>query len=191
MARLVIICGPSGVGKKTIYHNIIKQPKYNCVYSVSMTTRKKRKDEKEGKDYFFVTKKQFMYAINHGLMLEYATYIDNFYGTPKKFIDTKIKKGINVVLEIEINGLKQILANKFLQKTNPLTIFIQPASFADLKKRLMHRHTEKLSIIKKRIEQAKWEVKAKKLFKYVITNKEIEKAQKKLIDIFDKELVKK
>lgn len=155
MARLIIICGPSGVGKKTIYRDIIKQPKYNCIYSVSMTTRKKRKDEEEGKDYFFVNKKQFKQAINRGLMLEYTTYIDNFYGTPKKFIDDNIKNGINVVLEIEINGLKQILANEFLQKNNPLTIFIQPNSFGDLAKRLMHRHTEKLSIIKKRIEQAK------------------------------------
>lgn len=191
MARLIIICGPSGVGKKTIYSDIIKQPKYNCIYSVSMTTRKKRKDEEEGKDYFFVNKKQFKQAINRGLMLEYTTYINNFYGTPKKFIDDNIKNGINVVLEIEINGLKQILANEFLQKNNPLTIFIQPTSFGDLEKRLMHRHTEKLSIIKKRIEQAKWELKAKKLFKYVITNEKVKKAQQKLIDIFNKELLKK
>lgn len=191
MAKLIIICGPSGVGKKTIYHDIIKQPKYNCVYSVSMTTRKKRSGEQEGKDYFFVNKKQFMQMVNSKQMLEYAQYINNFYGTPKKFIYNEIKKGKNVVLEIEINGLKQILANNFLQKKDLLTIFIQPTTFADLKKRLIFRHTEKLVIIKKRIQQAKWEMKAKKLFQYVITNKTIKVAKKKLISIFNKELLKK
>lgn len=155
MAKLIIICGPSGVGKKTIYHDIIKQPKYNCVYSVSMTTRKKRNGEQEGKDYFFVDKKKFMQMVDSKQMLEYAQYINNFYGTPKKFVHNEIKKGKNVVLEIEINGLKQILANNFLQKKDLLTIFIQPATFADLKKRLIFRHTEKLAIIKKRIQQAK------------------------------------
>lgn len=155
MAKLIIICGPSGVGKKTIYHDIIKQPKYNCVYSVSMTTRKKRNGEQEGKDYFFVDKKKFMQMVDNKQMLEYAQYINNFYGTPKKFVHNEIKKGKNVVLEIEINGLKQILANNFLQKKDLLTIFIQPATFVDLKKRLIFRHTEKLAIIKKRIQQAK------------------------------------
>lgn len=191
MAKLIIICGPSGVGKKTIYHDIIKQPKYNCVYSVSMTTRKKRSDEQDGKDYFFVNKTQFMNAIKQGQLLEYTKYIDNFYGTPKKFIHEKIKKGLNIVLEIEINGLKQILANNFLQKENILTIFIKPTTFANLKKRLIKRHTEKLSIIKKRIQQAKWEMKAKNLFQYVITNKKVEVAQRELISIFNKELLKK
>ena len=191
MAKLIIICGPSGVGKKTIYHDIIKQPKYNCVYSVSMTTRKKRKDEKDGKDYFFVNKKQFMQMVNQNRMLEYTEYIGNLYGTPKTFIYNKIKKGKNIILEIEIDGLKQILANNFLQKKDLLTIFIQPANFIDLKKRLILRHTEKLTIIKKRIQQAKKEMKAKKLFQYVITNKIVEEAKKELISIFNKELLKK
>ena len=191
MAKLIIICGPSGVGKKTIYHNIIKQPKYNCVYSVSMTTRKKRKGEKNGKDYFFVSKKQFMHALERKQMLEHTEYIGNYYGTPKKFIYEQIKKGVNVILEIEINGLKQLLANNFFQKENILTIFIRPNTFSDLKKHLIKRHTEKLSIIEKRIQQARWEMKAKNLFQYVITNKKVELAQKKLISIFNKELLKK
>ena len=110
-AKLILLCGPSGSGKKTIWSGIINRPKYNAIFSVSMTTRKARKGEKHGDDYFFVTKKQFETAIKKKQFLEHATYIDNYYGTPKAFVIDNLKKNKNVFLEIEMNGALQIMKN--------------------------------------------------------------------------------
>ena len=109
--KLIIICGPSGTGKKTIWSGIIDQPKYNTIFSISMTTRNRRPGEKDGIDYFFVTKKKFENAINNHKMLEWAIYVNNYYGTPKDFVKQNLDKGINVFLEIEMQGVIQVLKN--------------------------------------------------------------------------------
>ena len=186
-AKLILLCGPSGSGKKTIWSGIINKPKYNCVLSISMTTRKPRKNEIDKKDYFFVTKKKFEAAIKKKQFLEYAKYIDNYYGTPKSFVTNKLKKNINVFLEIEMNGAMQIM-KFFNSKKKMFSIFICPPSLTELKKRLTLRHTETADTIKKRLKQAKWEMSKKHLFDYVIVNDDINDAKKQFEKILSKEL---
>lgn len=187
--KLIVICGPSGTGKKTVETGIIDQKKYNTKYSVSMTTRKRRPGEKEGVDYFYVGKKAFENAINNKKMLEWAIYVNNYYGTPKEFVVKNLKKGINVVLEIEMQGVLQVLKN-WKDKKRLVTIFIAPPSLEELEKRLRNRQTEPEIIIKQRLLQSKWELTKKNLFQYVVINDTVSKAKKRLASILNKELLK-
>lgn len=188
--KLIVICGPSGTGKKTVWSGIIDKKKYNTIFSVSMTTRSRRPDEIEGKDYFFVSKDQFNDAIENKQMLEWATYVNNFYGTPKQFVKDNLKKGINVFLEIEMQGCLNVFKN-WKDKKNMLTIFIAPPSLKELENRLRNRKTEPEIIIKQRILQSKWELTKKDLFQYVIINDTVSKAKRRLTKILDKELLDK
>ena len=190
--KIVVISGPSGVGKKTVWTPVINDPRLNLSFSVSMTTRPKRVGEIDGKDYFFLTKPQFEEKIREHELLEYATFADNYYGTPKRFVDNLRNKGKNVFLEIEPQGGLQII--KMCEKNNDkdlLTIFIVPPSLDELKSRLMKRDTESKEVIEKRIEQAKWEIRQKDSYQYVIVNKPglQDDASRELLDILLKELV--
>lgn len=189
-SKLIVICGPSGAGKKTVWSGIIDKPKYNTVFSVSMTTRDRRAGEKEGVDYFYVTRKKFENSINHKKMLEWAIYVNNYYGTPKKFVKDNLRRHRNVFLEIEMQGAMQVMKN-WKKKRKLLTIFIAPPSLAELEKRLRNRKTEPEIIIKQRLMQSKWELTKKNLFQYVIVNDSITKAKKRLAQILDKELLNK
>jgi guanylate kinase len=152
---LIVLSGPSGVGKKTIWGPLINDKKLKLAFSISMTTRAKRFDEVDKRDYFFVTKQQFKKAIANGDMLEYATYVNNYYGTPKRFVNQLRAKGMNVLLEIESNGALQIMdyAKKNKDK-GVVTIFIAPPSLQHLHERLKKRGTESDKKIKERIKQA-------------------------------------
>ena len=190
--KIVVISGPSGVGKKTVWTPVINDPRLNLSFSVSMTTRPKRVGEIDGKDYFFLTKPQFEEKIREHELLEYATFADNYYGTPKRFVDNLRDEGKNVFLEIEPQGGLQII--KMCEKNNDkdlLTIFIVPPSLDELKSRLIKRDTESKKVIEKRIEQAKWEIRQKDNYQYVIVNKPglQDEASKELMDILLKELV--
>lgn len=190
--KIVVISGPSGVGKKTVWTPVINDPRLNLSFSVSMTTRPKRVGEIEGKDYFFLTKPQFEEKIREHELLEYATFADNYYGTPKRFVDNLRDQGKNVFLEIEPQGGLQII--KMCEKNNDkdlLTIFIVPPSLDELKSRLIKRDTEPKEVIEKRIEQAKWEIRQKDNYQYVIVNKPglQDEASRELLDILLKELV--
>ncbi|GHU31832.1 hypothetical protein FACS1894166_04020 [Bacilli bacterium] len=152
---LIVLSGPSGVGKRTLWSPLMKDKKLNLGFSISMTTRPKRFDEVEGKDYFFVTKAQFEKAIKTGHMLEYATYVNNYYGTPKDYVDGLRNKGINVLLEIESQGAFQIMDYaKANHDKGVLTIFITPPSLDHLIERLRTRGTETPEKIEKRVKQA-------------------------------------
>lgn len=188
--KLIVICGPSGAGKKTVWSGIIDQKKYNTIFSVSMTTRKRRPGEKEAVDYFYVSKKKFENAINNKKMLEWAIYVNNYYGTPKDFVSQNLKKGKNVFLEIEMQGVLQILKN-WKGKRSLLTIFIAPPSLKELERRLRNRRTEPEIIVKQRLNQSKWELTKKNLFKYVIVNDLVSKAKSRLTKILNKELLGK
>ena len=190
--KIVVISGPSGVGKKTVWTPVINDPRLNLSFSVSMTTRPKRVGEIEGKDYFFLTKPQFEEKIREHELLEYATFADNYYGTPKRFVDNLRDQGKNVFLEIEPQGGLHII--KMCEKNNDkdlLTIFIVPPSLDELKSRLIKRDTEPKEVIEKRIEQAKWEIRQKDSYQYVIVNKPglQDEASRELLDILLKELV--
>ena len=180
---LILFTGPSGVGKGTVRGPIMDDKDLKIAYSISMTTRKPRKGEKDGVDYFFVTKKQFEDAIKKDKLLEHAIYADNYYGTPADYVHKLRSKGKNVFLEIEAQGGLQIIDYCKKHKDNKLlSIFIAPESIADLKHRLEQRKTEDKETIKRRLKVAKWEIAQSKKYQYVIVNKDgqSEKATKEL-----------
>ncbi len=171
LGLLIIITGPSGVGKKTAWAPIIKNKKIPINFSVSATTRKKRENEINGVDYFFLTKKEFKSLIHKKKLLEYAKYAGEYYGTPIDYVNKIRSKGENVLLEIECKGALKVM--KLLKKNNDknlLTIFIAPPSIAELKKRLINRSTESVWDIYKRIKLAKKELKKSKFYEHVIVN---------------------
>ena len=171
LGLLIIITGPSGVGKKTAWTPIIKSKTIPINFSISATTRKKRENEINGVDYFFVTKKEFKGLIHKKKLLEYAKYAGEYYGTPIDYVNKIRNKGKNILLEIECKGALKVM--RLMKKNNDknlLTIFIAPPSIAELKKRLISRSTESAWNIYKRIKLAKKELKKSKFYEYVIVN---------------------
>ena len=151
---LIVLSGPSGVGKGTVRKEIFSQEGNKFDYSISMTTRQKRPGEVDGKDYYFVTKDQFEHEIETGGMLEYAQYVDNYYGTPLKYVNEKLDNGKDVFLEIEVKGAMQV------RKKCPdgLFIFLTPPDLMELRQRLIHRGTDSIAKINKRMKKAVGEI---------------------------------
>ena len=178
---LIILSGPSGVGKGTIRKRIMDDPTLKLVYSVSMTTRTIRPGEVEGKDYYFVTPEAFQSAIYQHDLLEWAEFVGNRYGTPKAKIEAIRQQGKNVLLEIEINGAKQVMS----QATGPglVTIFLMPPSFEALENRIRKRRTESEAIIQERLNKAKREMNLHHDYQYLIVNDDVERAVLQIIDI--------
>lgn len=173
---LVVISGPSGAGKDTIINEVIKKEKINAWVSISMTSRPLRGNEVDGKDYFFVTKEEFEDNIKKGNFLEYAKYNDNYYGTPKNKIEDYLNKGIDVILNIEIQGALQI---KELIK-DALFIFIMPPSMEELKRRLINRGTDSSEKILSRFKTAYQEINEVTKYNYVVVNDDLDKAVSKV-----------
>lgn len=173
---LVVISGPSGAGKDTIINAVIKKEKINAWVSISMTSRPLRGNEVDGKDYFFVTKEEFEDNIKKGNFLEYAKYNDNYYGTPKNKIEDYLNKGIDVILNIEIQGALQI---KELIK-DALFIFIMPPSMEELKRRLINRGTDSSEKILSRFKTAYQEINDVTKYNYVVVNDDLDKAVSKV-----------
>lgn len=168
---LIVLSGPSGVGKRTVWEPLINNPKLNLKFSTSMTTRKPRVGEKNKKDYFFVSSKKFTKTIKQNKLLEQATYAGNFYGTPLKFVNKLRKKGYNVFLEIEpIGGLNVIKLCKEKKDKDLLTIFVCPENLTQLKQQLLKRKTESSLTIEKRLAQAKWELNQKSKYQHILIN---------------------
>ena len=163
---LVIISGPSGVGKGTIRKYFEKDERLNLTYSISMTTRKPRNGEVNGKDYFFVSKEEFEKEINEGGLLEYAQFVGNYYGTPLKEVNRLRDEGKNVLLEIEVQGATQV------QEKCPdaVSIFIIPPSMEELERRIRGRSTEPEEIIQQRLAKATKELKLVSQYKYIVCN---------------------
>jgi guanylate kinase len=136
--------------------DLLKDKQFNLGYSISMTTRPKRFDETHGHEYFFVSKSEFLESIKNNEMLEYATYCDNYYGTPKKYVDSLREKGMNVLLEIEVQGALNLMKQfKNSKDSGFVTIFVLPPSTDELINRLRSRGTEDKQIIETRVKQAK------------------------------------
>lgn len=167
---LIVISGPSGVGKGTIVNEIIKNFDNDVVKSISVTTRKPRFNEIEGVDYFFKNIEEFSELIEKDLLLEYACVFDGkLYGTPKEYVDEKLKQGKNVILEIDVQGSLQIKR----KSKNCISIFVLPPTFTELEKRLRDRKTESEEAIHNRLAIAHKELESIYQYDYVIINDDL------------------
>ncbi|WP_341266592.1 guanylate kinase [Candidatus Phytoplasma fraxini] len=178
---MIIISGPSGVGKGVITKSLLKQEKNNFYYSVSYTTREPRIGEIEGKDYFFISKLDFKKKIKEKFFLEHSKFIDNYYGTPYKQTLQKIEEGREILLEIDIKGALQIRKHKI--NKDCVFIFISPLTKDILKERLQKRNTETEENLQKRILKADQEIKLAYKYDYIVLNDEIENAVYKINSI--------
>ena len=175
---LIVLSGPSGSGKNTVCDEVKKNNK-NIWESISMTSRKSRKGEIDGKSYYFVTEEEFKKNIEDDNMLEYAKFAGNYYGTPKKNIQKHLDNGEDVILVIEIQGALQIK-----QKiSHALFVFLLPPSMKELKRRLIDRNTESSSKVMERFERAYKEINELSKYNYVIVNDNVKDAAKKLESI--------
>ena len=169
---LIVLSGPSGVGKGTVRKAIFSQPDLDFEYSISMTTRAPREGEVDGVDYFFKSKEEFEKLIEEGKLLEYAQFVGNYYGTPVEYVRETLDKGKDVFLEIEVQGARQV-REKF---PDGLFIFLMPPSLSELKKRIVTRGTESEEIINNRLNVAKEEIEMMHLYDYVVENDQIDLA---------------
>ncbi len=162
---LVVISGFAGTGKGSVVNGLMERYEQYAL-SVSMTTRQPRPGEEEGVSYFFVDKGRFEEEIANGGLIEYASYCDNYYGTPKKYVQQQLEEGRDVILEIEIQGALKIKE----QFPKALLLFIVPPSAAELKRRLVSRGTETPEIVEKRMRRAAEEAEGIGRYDYVIVN---------------------
>ncbi|MBR2471249.1 MAG: guanylate kinase [Clostridia bacterium] len=162
---LIVLSGPAGVGKGTICSNIVEKDE-NIFLSVSATTRAPRGAERDGIEYFFKSKDEFESMIERDELLEYASFCDNYYGTPKKTVMDRINSGEDVILEIEVQGAFQV-KEKFPEA---VLVFILPPSFEELKNRLVGRGTETPDVVEKRLTRAEDELKLAADYDYIIVN---------------------
>ena len=177
--NLFIVSGPSGTGKGTICNELLK---YDDIFlSVSVTTRDRRNDEIDGVTYFYDTVDGFRKRIDNGMMLEWAQYGDNYYGTPKDVVEKKLAAGINVILEIEVQGALKVKA----QLPEAVMIFVVPPSMEELYSRLVNRGREEKSEIAKRIEIANGELSKASVYNYIVINDKLEESVKEVRRIID------
>lgn len=179
--KLIVIAGPSGVGKGTVVRKIIRMQE-NCRVSVSATTRKPRTGEENGKHYYFITKQEFEDKIRNKKMLEYEQYNGNYYGTPYEYTEKNLKAGFNVILEIDVKGALNV--KKMYPKA--LLIFLKSPSFAELKKRLICRGTEEPEEVEQRMQVAHWEMAQAKKFDILLTNSDVDLVTKEIINIINR-----
>lgn len=178
---LIVVSGPSGCGKSTVDNLLIKKRK-NIIMSVSDTTRPPRNGEVNGKDYNFITAKEFENNIKNDKYLEYAKVHDNkYYGTPSKFVNNKLKEGIDVILEIDIEGARKIKE----KRSDAVFIFIMPPSMEILKSRLVLRKTETKEQIVERFKTAYKEINEVSKYNYVIVNDNVDDSVNRMSSIID------
>ena len=178
---LIIMSGPSGVGKGTIRREVMKDKSLNLFYSVSMTTRAPRAGEVDGEDYYFVSKEEFQRNIDNDNLLEWAEFVGNRYGTPRDKVEAKRDEGKNVMLEIEVNGTTQVL--KKCQGHDVVSIFIIPPSLEELENRIRHRGTESDEVVKARVAKATGEMELKYHYEFIVLNDDLERAAEEVRDI--------
>ncbi len=167
---LIVVSAPAGCGKGTILGEILKDDKF-C-YSVSATTRAPRPTEVDGVNYHFMTVEEFKDLADNNGMLEYAQFCDNYYGTPRKFVEEKLSEGKDVILEIEVQGA-MIVKKNF---PDAMLVFILPPSVNELRRRLHKRGTETDEVIEKRVSKASGEIKMAKYYDYTLVNDDLETA---------------
>lgn len=177
--KLIILSGPSGVGKGTVRELLFEDKSLNLVYSISMTTRLPRMGEEEGVHYFFVNQEMFESKIKEDGFLEHAQFVGNYYGTPKDYVNRLLDEGKNVMLEIEVQGALQVMA----KCPEALTIFLVPPSMEELEKRIRGRRSEQDEIVQQRLAKAKSELATQNQYKHVVCNDDVEVAKDKIAKI--------
>lgn len=169
--QLIVLSGPSGVGKSTVLQALLAQND-NIYFSVSATTREPRPGEQDGVHYHFMDVDTFRKWIVNDEFLEYAEYIGNFYGTPKKYVDAAMNRGKDVILDIEVQGAIQVTS----KRPDVVRIFIAPPSWAELERRLKERGTDSDEKIEKRLLRAKVEFQTAHTYDYFVINDTVENA---------------
>lgn len=184
---LIVLSGPSGVGKGTVRKAIFDDPETDFQYSISMTTRNMRDGEVDGVDYFFKSREEFEALIKEDAFIEYAEYVGNYYGTPVQYVRDTMDAGKDVFLEIEVQGARQV-RKKFPEA---LFIFLAPPTLEHLEQRLIGRGTESQEVIQNRINEARKEVEMMNLYDYVVINDEVMEAKQKVQTIVEAEHLKR
>ncbi|CAK1222581.1 MULTISPECIES: guanylate kinase [Fructobacillus] len=183
---LIVLSGPSGVGKGTVRKAIFEDDGVDFRYSISATTRKPRVGEVDGQDYFFVSREEFEEKIQAGDMLEYAEYVGNYYGTPRSFIDETLASGKDVFLEIDVQGALQVKT----KMPEGVYIFLTPPDIKNLRTRLEGRGTDSPEVIDQRVEAAKDELKKMINYNYAVENDIVELAVDRIKAIITAERLK-
>ncbi|MGX7092672.1 guanylate kinase [Hutsoniella sourekii] len=183
---LVVLSGPSGVGKGTVRAAIFEENKYNYVYSISATTRKMRDGEVDGVDYFFISREEFENLIQEDALLEHAEYVGNYYGTPIKKIQENLEAGHDVFLEIEVQGALKVKE----RMPEGVFIFLAPPNLTELESRICGRGTEDEAIIFERMQKAREEIEMMQYYDYVVVNEEVDQAVDQVNAIIQSEHLK-
>jgi guanylate kinase len=176
---LIVISGPSGVGKGTVRRALFQMTGHDLVYSVSMTTRAPRAGEVDGVDYYFVSKEVFLERIKNNQFLEWAEFVGNYYGTPRDKIEAQLEEGKEVVLEIEVEGALQVRK----QMKDAVFIFIVPPGKKALYERLKERGTDTPEMIDKRMQKAESEFLLAHKYDYIVVNDEVHNAADRIMAI--------
>ena len=179
---LIVLSGPSGAGKSTVVSKAMEKRDDMC-FSTSVTTRSPRPGEIDGKDYFFIDQNRFDEMVERGELLEHAVYVSNSYGTPKAYVENQLSSGMNVILDIEVQGAAQVHANS----PEAIMIFLVPPTLAELERRLRKRGTETDETIKARLSRARQEYASADFYDYIIVNDSADKAAEELLAILDAE----
>ena len=181
---LIILSGPSGVGKGTVRKYIVDNFKINFSYSISMTTRKPRDKEVDGVDYYFVSDEEFQKNIDEGNFLEWEEFVGNRYGTPKNKVEELRKAGKNVFLEIEVNGASEVM--KKVNDDRVISFFLMPPSIQSLEARIRRRKTESEDIIQERLQKGIKEMKMSENYDHIILNDDVGRASQEIVDLIKK-----
>ena len=163
--KLIVVSGPSGAGKSTVVFKVMEQRGDVC-FSVSVTTRSPRPGELDGREYFFIDHERFQEMVDRNELLEHATYVSNSYGTPRRYVEEKLNAGFNVVLDIEVQGARQVSE----KMPDAVKIFIAPPSLEELERRLTGRGTESPEVVRGRLERARQEYLEADFYDYLIIN---------------------
>ena len=169
--KLIVISGPSGAGKSTIVFKAIEGRTDFC-FSTSVTTRAPRPGEEDGREYFFIDRERYDQMVADGELLEHAEYVNNGYGTPRAYVERKLAEGMNVVLDIEVQGARQVHESV----PGAVMIFIIPPSMEELRRRLINRGTDSMEAIEGRLERARAEYAEAEIYDYLIVNEDADVA---------------